>query len=119
MGPRLRSVLRDMDTGGRLGGDEFAVPLPSVAGVGEAEAVADRLRQALHQPFDVEASIGIVLSRWRGTDSEELLRNADIAMYAAKELKAGAVVCQPEVHATTRCGSTAPWPACAGCRSTS
>ena len=106
VGPRLRSVLRDMDTVGRLGGDEFAVLLPSVDGVAEAEAVAERLRQALHQPFDVEgvvldveASIGIVLSPWHGTDSEELLRNADIAMYAAKELKAGAVVFQPEVHA--------------------
>ena len=108
VGPRLRSVLRDADTVGRLGGDEFAVVLPSVDGVGEAEAVAERLRQALHQPFDVdgvildvEASIGIVLSPWHGTDGEELLRNADIAMYAAKELKGGAVVFQPEVHATT------------------
>lgn len=108
VGPRLRSVLRDADTVGRLGGDEFAVLLPSVAGVGEAEAVAERLREALHRPFDVngvildvEASIGIVLSPWHGTDSEELRRNADIAMYAAKELKSGAVVFQPEVHATT------------------
>ncbi|WP_051515846.1 putative bifunctional diguanylate cyclase/phosphodiesterase [Candidatus Blastococcus massiliensis] len=108
VGPRLRSVLRDMDAVGRLGGDEFVVLLPSVDGVTEAEAVAERLRQALHQPFDVdgvvldvEASIGIVLSPWHGTDSEELLRNADIAMYAAKELKAGAVVFQPEVHAST------------------
>jgi diguanylate cyclase (GGDEF)-like protein len=108
VGPRLRSVLRDMDTVGRLGGDEFAVLLPSVTGVDEVEVVAERLRQALHQPFDVdgvvldvEASIGIVLSPWHGTDSEELRRNADIAMYAAKELKAGAVVFQPEVHATT------------------
>jgi diguanylate cyclase (GGDEF)-like protein len=108
VGPRLRSVLRDMDTVGRLGGDEFAVLLPAVDGVAEAEAVAERLRQALHQPFDVdgvildvEASIGIVLSPWHGTDSEELLRNADIAMYAAKELKGGAVVFQPEVHATS------------------
>jgi diguanylate cyclase (GGDEF)-like protein len=108
VGPRLRSVLRDGDTVGRLGGDEFAVLLPSVDGVAEAEAVAERLRQALHQPFDVdgvildvEASIGIVLSPWHGTDTEELLRNADIAMYAAKELKGGAVVFQPEVHATT------------------
>ena len=38
VGPRLRSVLRDADTVGRLGGDEFAVVLPSVDGVGEAEA---------------------------------------------------------------------------------
>jgi diguanylate cyclase (GGDEF)-like protein len=110
VGPRLRSVLRDGDTFARLGGDEFAVLLPTVDGVGEAEQVAERLREALHRPFDVEgvsldveASVGIVLSPWHGTDSEELLRNADIAMYAAKELKAGAVVFRPEDHVT------APW----------
>ena len=110
VGPRLRSVLRDGDTLARLGGDEFAVLLPSVAGVEEARVVAERLRQVLHRPFDVdgialdvEASIGIVLSPWHGTDTEELLRNADIAMYAAKELKAGAVVFDPDRHVT------APW----------
>jgi diguanylate cyclase (GGDEF)-like protein len=108
VGPRLQSVLREGDTVARLGGDEFAVLLPGVDGVGEARAVAERLRESLHRSFDVdgvildvEASIGIVLSPWHGTDTEELLRNADIAMYAAKELKAGAVVFQPEVHAST------------------
>jgi diguanylate cyclase (GGDEF)-like protein len=110
VGPRLQSVLRDGDTVARLGGDEFAVLLPSVDGVAEAQAVAERLRQALHRPFDVdgvaldvEASIGVVLAPWHGTDTEELLRNADIAMYAAKERKAGAVVFQPDQHVT------APW----------
>jgi diguanylate cyclase (GGDEF)-like protein len=105
VGPRLQSVLREGDTVARLGGDEFAVLLPSVDGVGEAERVAERLRESLHRPFDVdgvaldvEASIGIVVSPWHGTDTEALLRNADIAMYAAKELKAGAVVFQPEEH---------------------
>jgi diguanylate cyclase (GGDEF)-like protein len=110
VGPRLRSALRDGDTVARLGGDEFAVLLPSVDGVAEAQTVAARLREALHRPFDVdgvaldvEASIGIVLSPWHGTDTEELLRNADIAMYAAKDLKAGAVVFEPDRHVT------APW----------
>ena len=91
MGPRLQSVLREGDTVARLGGDEFAVLLPLVDGVGEAEAVAERLREALHRPFDVdgvaldvEASIGIALSPWHGTDTEELLRNADIAMYVGQ-----------------------------------
>ena len=80
---------------------------PSVDGVAEAQAVAERLRESLHRPFDVdgvaldvEASIGIVLSPWHGTDTEDLLRNADIAMYAAKELKAGAVVFEPDEHVT-------------------
>ena len=107
VGPRLESVLRDGDTVARLGGDEFAVLLPSVGGVDEARVVAERLRDALHRPFDVngvaldvEASIGIALSPWHGTDTEELLRNADIAMYAAKDRKAGAVVFEPTEHVT-------------------
>src|SRR3954465_7227662 len=53
VGPRLRSVLREGDSVARLGGDEFAVLLPSVEGPEEAKAVAERLRQALHRPFDV------------------------------------------------------------------
>ena len=100
-------MLRDGDTVARLGGDEFAVLLPTVDGVSEAQTVAERLREALHQPFDVdgvvldvEASVGIALSPWHGTDTEDLLRNADIAMYAAKELKGDAVVFEPEEHAT-------------------
>jgi diguanylate cyclase (GGDEF)-like protein len=107
VGPRLEEVLRDGDTVARLGGDEFAVLLPAVDGVAEARLVAGRLQAALHRRFevngvglDVEASVGIALSPWHGTDTEELLRNADIAMYVAKELKAGAVVFEPEEHQT-------------------
>jgi diguanylate cyclase (GGDEF)-like protein len=109
VGPRLESVLREGDTVARLGGDEFAVLLPVVAGADEAKAVAERLREALHRRFDVhgvaldlEASVGIALSPWHGTDVEELLRNADIAMYVAKEVKAGAVLFTPEEHTTGR-----------------
>jgi diguanylate cyclase (GGDEF)-like protein len=109
VGPRLESVLREGDTVARLGGDEFAVLLPAVDGRDEAQVVAERLREALHRRFDVqgvaldlEASVGIALSPWHGTDVEELLRNADIAMYVAKEVKAGAVVFCPEEHATGR-----------------
>ncbi|MCV2490213.1 EAL domain-containing protein [Geodermatophilus sp. YIM 151500] len=105
IGPRIRSVLREGDTVARLGGDEFAVLLPTVDGAAEARVVAERLRAALHRRFavqdvalDVEASIGIALSPWHGTDPEELLRSADIAMYEAKEVKAGAVLFAPEVH---------------------
>jgi diguanylate cyclase (GGDEF)-like protein len=107
VGPRLQSAVRDGDTLARLGGDEFAVLLPVVDGADEARTVAERLREALHRPFDVdgvvldvEASVGIAVSPWHGTDNEDLLRNADIAMYVAKELKAGAVVFEPEEHIT-------------------
>jgi diguanylate cyclase (GGDEF)-like protein len=109
VGPRLESVLRDGDTVARLGGDEFAVLLPVVDGAEEAQSVAERLRESLHRRFevqtvalDLEASVGIALSPWHGTDVEELLRNADIAMYVAKEVKAGAVLFCPEEHATGR-----------------
>jgi diguanylate cyclase (GGDEF)-like protein len=105
IGPRLQAELRDGDTVARLGGDEFAVLLPVVENAAEAEAVAERLREALHRRFevqgvalDLEASVGIALSPWHGTDDEELLRHADIAMYVAKELKAGAVLFEPEEH---------------------
>ena len=107
VGPRLESVLREGDTVARLGGDEFAVLLPVVEGAAEAQAVAGRLRESLHRRFevqgvalDVEASVGIALAPWHGSDTEELLRNADIAMYVAKEVKAGAVVFEPEEHGT-------------------
>ena len=107
VGPRLQSTLRDGDTLARLGGDEFAVLLPVVDGPQEAEAVAERLREALHRRFevdgvalDVEASIGIAMSPRHGTRTEELLRNADIAMYAAKERKVGAVLFRPDEHVT-------------------
>jgi diguanylate cyclase (GGDEF)-like protein len=107
VGPRLQAVLRDGDTVARLGGDEFAVLLPTVDGVTEARLVAERLRDALNEPFDVdgvvldvEASVGIVVSPWHGTETEDLLRNADIAMYAAKELKGAPVVFEPDEHET-------------------
>jgi diguanylate cyclase (GGDEF)-like protein len=107
VGPRLDSVLREGDTVARLGGDEFAVLLPVVEGAAEAHAVAERLRDALHRRFevhgvalDVEASVGVALSPWHGSDTEQLLRNADVAMYVAKEVKAGAVLFAPEEHVT-------------------
>jgi diguanylate cyclase (GGDEF)-like protein len=85
---RLGECLRAGDTAARLGGDEFAVLLEDVRDEREALAVADRVIEALRAPFElhgrdvyVSSSIGVVCGSGSG---EELLRNADVAMYRAK-----------------------------------
>jgi diguanylate cyclase (GGDEF)-like protein/PAS domain S-box-containing protein len=87
---RLRSTLRAEDTAARLGGDEFAVLLED-ADVTCAARVAERVRSALGTPFwvlgqevFVSASIGIAM-REAGDTAGDLLRNADVAMYTAKQ----------------------------------
>jgi diguanylate cyclase (GGDEF)-like protein len=91
MAERVRVCIRPGDTAARLGGDEFAILLEDIRGATEAEAVADRLLTALLVPFTVRgkdltigASIGIALNR-HGDTTEDMLRNADVAMYTAKE----------------------------------
>jgi diguanylate cyclase (GGDEF)-like protein/PAS domain S-box-containing protein len=105
VGPRLRSILRPSDTIARLGGDEFAVLLPG-AGEDGAQMVADRLAMQLVDPFvidgmelHVEASLGIAVSHRIGRDGagsvETLFREADIAMYRAKEYGMGVATFDP------------------------
>jgi diguanylate cyclase (GGDEF)-like protein len=89
---RLGGVVRDADALGRLGGDEFVVISEELSLAAGPELVAERLLDALQQPFklgadkqtrlSVTASIGIAAGEH--TSAEELLRNADIAMYRAK-----------------------------------
>jgi diguanylate cyclase (GGDEF)-like protein len=89
---RLGGVVRDADALGRLGGDEFVVISEELSLAAGPELVAERLLDALQQPFKlgadkqtrltVTASIGIAAGEH--TSAEELLRNADIAMYRAK-----------------------------------
>jgi diguanylate cyclase (GGDEF)-like protein/PAS domain S-box-containing protein len=88
---RLRAAVRPADTVGRLGGDEFVVLCEDVDDEGMAMAIADRLTQAFAAPFRaggdehvLGASIGIALLDADG-DAEALLRDADAAMYRAKE----------------------------------
>jgi diguanylate cyclase (GGDEF)-like protein len=76
----------------RLGGDEFVVLVTSLSEEGQATAVADRIREALGEPFEcgghrfvVTPSIGIALYPKDGTDIEDLLVKADMAMYKAKD----------------------------------
>jgi diguanylate cyclase (GGDEF)-like protein/PAS domain S-box-containing protein len=90
---RLKACVRDEDTVGRLGGDEFAVVLGSLGAAEDAAVVAKKIIVQLNQPFDLEgaelyvtASIGITLYPTDSTDQDEMLRNADVAMYRAKDL---------------------------------
>jgi len=88
---RLRVAIRPGDTAARLGGDEFAILLEDVEGPAEALVVAERLVESIGVPVAlgwgaprVGTSIGVALSGAAGDTAEDLLRNADIAMYAAK-----------------------------------
>ncbi|HEX4902142.1 MAG TPA: EAL domain-containing protein, partial [Acidimicrobiales bacterium] len=93
---RVQSVLRETDTLARVGGDEFVVVLPDLGDDAEAEVLAERIAGAVARPVEVDgeelvlsASIGVATAS--GTDAEhanldELLRRADHAMYAAKEM---------------------------------
>ncbi len=88
---RLRACLRPFDTAARLGGDEFAVLIEDSHSPQDAVRVAQRIEEALATPFALErqevsvrASIGVVWAGHARADAEELLRNADIAMYRAK-----------------------------------
>lgn len=88
---RLRRAVRPGDTVARLGGDEFTVLIPDVQGQEEAVSVAGRIHDALSKPFKVgdqevftTASTGIAISSDRYDNPDEILRDADIAMYRAK-----------------------------------
>ncbi len=92
VGDRLRTCLRDCDMVVRFGGDEFAVLQIGLAGPHEAGAFADRIVTLLSEPYDIDgqqvvigASVGIALAPADGETSDRLLRNADMALYRAKE----------------------------------
>jgi len=93
---RLSKGLRRSDTIGRLGGDEFAILIEDVSSLRPAARVADEILDILKKPFNVagkevtvHASIGIALSEAGAVNADELLRNADVAMYQAKAMGKG------------------------------
>jgi diguanylate cyclase (GGDEF)-like protein len=88
---RLAECVRPEDTIARLGGDEFAVLLEDLDDAAGATAVAERVAKALEAPFLLEGrevvvtmSVGVALNTRRPVSPEELLRDADLAMYRAK-----------------------------------
>jgi diguanylate cyclase (GGDEF)-like protein len=104
---RVAECLRPGDVAARLGGDEFAVLLPGLADSRAATGVAGRIVERLHQPFEVmgaevvvAASIGVATGASGELGGDDLLRNADEAMYTAKGLGKGRwEVFAPSMHA--------------------
>jgi Amt family ammonium transporter len=89
---RLTTALRPQDSAARLGGDEFAVLVESISSAADLEIVGNRVLKALHQPIDVfghlvraGASIGAAMAAPEHTVAELLIRDADYAMYRAKQ----------------------------------
>ena len=89
---RIQESLRDIDTLGRFGGDEFVILLEDIENYEYASGVADRLQQELKRPFMIEgkevfapASFGVVLNTRDYDEPEDIIRDADAAMYHAKE----------------------------------
>ncbi len=96
---RLRAAVKEGDVVARLAGDEFTIILPTVDEPESAALVAERIIESLHQPVNlggrdqfVAASIGIAMFPNDGSTVEDLLRNADGAMYRAKDMGRGRAV---------------------------
>ncbi|MGE3270624.1 MAG: putative bifunctional diguanylate cyclase/phosphodiesterase [Chloroflexota bacterium] len=96
---RLTSNIRAGDTVARLGGDEFAVLLEEVDDPGEAAHIARRIQESLRipimiqgRPIPIRASVGIALSADAGVSVDELISDADLAMYSAKKRGGGRCV---------------------------
>jgi diguanylate cyclase (GGDEF)-like protein/hemerythrin-like metal-binding protein len=90
---RMQDCLRASDTLARVGGDEFMVILPDIEKKGDALGVAEKIRLALNEPFDLDGryrvsiacSVGIAIYPENGRDEKRLSKSADDAMYNAKE----------------------------------
>jgi len=89
---RLQEGLRGSDTAARFGGDEFMILCEDVTGLQDVISIAQRILGTIEEPFvidderlEVRASMGIAITDGKGDTAESLIRNADAAMYGAKE----------------------------------
>lgn len=101
----LERTVRQGDTVARLGGDEFAIVLTEVGNIKDAVSFAERIKKAIAQPFWIDghqvftaSSIGVALSNNEYATPEEILRDADIAMYNAKEKRSGCAIFDRELR---------------------
>jgi diguanylate cyclase (GGDEF)-like protein/PAS domain S-box-containing protein len=107
---RLTRLLGDRDTAARLGGDDFAVIQTAPQSIEDVEALAKRILSALSEPVVVDgsdvtigASIGIAMTPADGTDAEQLMRNADTALWRTKSQARGAYgFFEPSMHERLR-----------------
>jgi diguanylate cyclase (GGDEF)-like protein len=93
---RLRAALRPQDTAARMGGDEFAILVENILTGGDLDVVASRVLQEIERPFEIlgrfihaGASIGAAMAGPDHTNPELLIRDADFAMYRAKQAGGG------------------------------
>ncbi len=101
---RMLQCLRDSDTVARIGGDEFVVLLRGSSAIPETLAVAEKIRKGLERPFlidghvlQISGSIGVARFPEHGQDDITLAKNADLAMYRAKELGRNQIcLCDPK-----------------------
>jgi diguanylate cyclase (GGDEF)-like protein len=102
---RLKSVIRNGDVVARFGGDEFAIVLENVENIEQAIKLAEKIQKTLSAPFSLSgrrifssSSIGIAMNNADYENVEDILRDADIAMYYAKEHDEGFAVFDQEMH---------------------
>lgn len=113
---RMHHCVREVDTTARLGGDEFVVLLPSIDGPDQAILVAEKIRNALNQPFElagghvvsISSSSGVAIYPDHGEDEITLSKAADAAMYRAKALGRNNVQLYQPVEFTLQPASAAP-----------
>ena len=107
---RLREVIGDAGQVGRLGGDEFEVVLPSTSNKEDLSKLAQGIIDSLSRPYTINgtavsigASVGIVTSDYDDRTSDDLMRDADLALYAAKAAGKGCYrFFEPEMHDAAR-----------------